>query len=62
MTLWDETEWVETVYVGVNFLVAVSTDEIVEGYEHTLTVLGQLFRQYSGKYKRLLRNPFSGNI
>jgi UDP-N-acetylglucosamine 2-epimerase len=38
VTLRDETEWVETIDAGVNFLAGASTDAIVEAYERALNV------------------------
>lgn len=38
VTLRDETEWVETVKAGVNFLCGADTEAIVEGFKRALTV------------------------
>jgi UDP-N-acetylglucosamine 2-epimerase len=38
VTLRDETEWVETVEAGVNFLAGADADAIVDAYEKALTV------------------------
>jgi UDP-GlcNAc3NAcA epimerase len=38
VTLRDETEWVETVEAGVNFLVGADTEAILEAYEKAINV------------------------
>jgi UDP-GlcNAc3NAcA epimerase len=42
VTLRDETEWVETVEAGVNFLAGADTEAIIEAYEKALAVDVQL--------------------
>ena len=42
VTLRDETEWVETVEAGVNFLAGADTDAILEAYEKAVTMDVQL--------------------
>jgi len=38
VTLRDETEWVETVEAGVNFLAGARTDSIIAAFERARTV------------------------